>query len=373
MGHIGIIATDSWYVLNFRTTTILRLIDEGYDITVFCGNKQFMDELRSLGANAVYIPVIGRSINPVIVLRDFLILLFAVRKYRPSVILSFNPKTNVFTGLLRLFTKFRWVANISGTGVLGKKRGLLGYAIVQMYKFSFKKVDYVIFQNSKDKINWIESKIVSKECALRQFGSGVDLKKFQITEPKDDKITVVCISRLLVEKGIEYFINLAKITTEKSANISFILAGNEVDINRGGYNIDRVIEAQNAGYIEYIGMQRDVVPLISKRTIGCLLTRYNEGLPKSILEFMAVGRPVLISDFSAAEELVPLDKNGLIVNLDDSQWMEQASRFILELANDPEEYKRMCVNSRELAVNVFNDEIGISEYISLITRLTTFP
>lgn len=366
MTHVGLVASDSWYIWNFRAGTIQGLLIKGYKVTIFCGNLEYVDKLRSLGVNVVYVPFVGRSINPIINLRDLFRFFVAVKKHRPLVILSFNPKTNIYTGLIRRIIKFGWIANISGTGVLGEKNGILGNLIKQILKFVFKKVDHAIFQNCEDRDNWISQNIVRKSGTLRQFGSGINLEKFKKIKPPGGEITVVCIARLLKKKGIGNFIELAAQTKKIEPNIKFCLAGPIIKEKNLGFPLKKIQIAQSEGYIQYVGMLDDVRPLISQRTIGCLLTKYKEGLPKSMIEFLAFGRPILISSFSGAKDLVPKDTNGLILDLCDNQWIENAIKFLLDLSKNPTRYDQACDVSYSIAKENFNEEVGIGEYISLI-------
>jgi glycosyltransferase involved in cell wall biosynthesis len=369
MAHLALIATDSWYLWNFRAATICRLIDEGHDVLVYCGNRAYLKKLEALGARVLYIPLHGRGVRPLVEAGNLLRLGVNLWRDRPDVVLSFNPKGNLYSGFMRYIFSFAWIANVSGLGVLGEAQGYSGRAVDALFRFAFHRVDHVFFQNDTDLKSWTVSKIVPLTRASRQYGSGVDLSEFAFVPAPDCKLEVVCIARLLEKKGIGEFIELAKWVRTISPEVSFCLAGALVPIEQGGYPAEKIEAAVNAGHIRFLGMLDDVRPVLAGRTVGCLLTRYKEGLPRSMIEFLATGRPILVSAFNGAIDLVPASDNGKIVDPSSAGWIVEAAEFILEIARKPGHYDALCGNSRSLAERRFDGNVVIKEYVSNINAL----
>ena len=369
MAHIAIVATDSWYIWNFRAKTIQRLRATGHTVTCYCGNPDYMHRLRSLGATTHLLALDGRRAD---LLREGLVLLTlmrAVRRDRPDVVLSFNPKGNFYTGLTRRLFRFGWIANVSGLGVLGEKKGAFVDLLRRLFRFSFGTVDRVIFQNTEDLDVWVADGIVAQVRTTRQFGSGVDLTDFPIVHAPSGPLNVVCLARLLEKKGIADFIALAQKVRTTAPDVQFLLAGKPVPVAEGGVTSQIIEDAHRSGHITYLGMLDDVRPVVIQRTVGCLLTRYKEGVPRSMIEFLATGRPILISNFNGSHDLVGPHNNGKIVNLADSDWIDHAANFVWRCQSDAVFYEMLCHNAHILAEHRFDSGDGIRGYLGMIDAL----
>ena len=368
MARITFIANNSWYLLNFRRNTILRLLAAGHDVNVVCGNIERLQDFRSLGVSATYVPFGGRKFNLINEFRTFTLLLFALLRTNPEIVLSFNPKANLYTGFCRNFLSYRWISNVSGLGRLGDTRGIIGAIINLLFKFSYRKVDHTFFQSQVDFDKWLGAGIINSKRCSRLYGSGVDLVRFKAAAPLGEELHVVCAARLLKKKGIGHFIALAKYMRSSGLQLKFVLAGPLMPVDEGGFPKKKILEAVDLGFIEYLGYLENVVPLIRRRSVGCLLTEYNEGIPKSMIEFLACGRPLLISNFDSAYDLVPkTDKFGKVVDLKSSIWLDEAASYIKKLALDPQLYRSEGIAARSLAECRFDEQDNIHQYQKIIS------
>lgn len=369
MAHIAIVATDSWYIWNFRARTIQRLRDIGHTVTCYCGNPDYMSRLSDLGATTHLLALDGRRANPLREGLALMTLMRALQRDRPDVVLSFNPKGNFYTGLTRRLFRFGWIANVSGLGVLGEKKGAFGNLLRRLFRFSFGTVDRVIFQNAEDLDAWVADGIVPQVRTTRQFGSGVDLTDFPVVHPPSGPLNVVCLARLLEKKGIGDFIALAKKVRTTAPEVQFLLAGKPVPVAEGGVPSQIIEDAHRDGHITYLGMLDDVRPVVMQRTVGCLLTRYKEGVPRSMIEFLATGRPILISNFNGSHDLVGPHDSGKIVDLTRTDWIDDAADFVWRCQSDADFYDILCHNARTLAEHRFDGDVGIRDYVGMIEEL----
>lgn len=370
MAKIALIATDSWYVLNFRSDTIRELVSLEHDLVVYCGNTAHFAEIAELGAVPVHVPLYGRRVS---ILREIVALFclaWQLFRDRPEIALSFNPKGNLYTGLARRLFRYSWIANISGLGILGEAKGHKAGLINFVFRFALSRVSHCVFQSSTDLEDWVSAGIVPRDRTSRQYGTGVDLSSFYYIKPPVGSLTVVCAARLLEKKGIGEYIELAKFARDRVPGVEFCLAGSTVPNEEGGFPIERIREAEASGHIKFLGMVEDVRPLLAGRTLGCLLSRYKEGVPRSMIEFLATGRPILVSNFDTAIDLVPNSRTGQIFDLSDANWIPKATRFIHEISMDFALYEEMCVEARELAERRFDGGVGIKEYVERIGCLT---
>ena len=94
-------------------------------------------------------------------------------------------------------------------------------------------------------------------------------------------------------------------------------------------------------------------PVLRKSTIVCLPSSYGEGVPKSLIEAAACGRPIVAYNVVGCREIVRDGKNGLLVPPNNINLLEKALDTLLD-----DEAKRfeMGRESRLLAIDLFSNE-----------------
>ena len=104
------------------------------------------------------------------------------------------------------------------------------------------------------------------------------------------------------------------------------------------------------GTINYLGKLEDVRPAILDSSVY-VLPSYHEGIPRSVLEAMAMGRAVITTDTFGCRETVDHEINGYLVPIKDSNSIAHAmEKFIVK----PDLIKSMGSESRKIAVNKFS-------------------
>src|SRR5690606_31845962 len=118
-----------------------------------------------------------------------------------------------------------YIANITGLGTAVEKKGLLQKITVALYKYSFKKINTIFFQNEENMQFFIDKKIgIGKHHLL--LSSGVNLEQFKVAPyPSDDVIRFVFISRIMKEKGVDFYLEAARHFTSKYKNVEFHVCG----------------------------------------------------------------------------------------------------------------------------------------------------
>lgn len=360
---IAVVATNSWYLWNFRKETLAEMIAAGHEVLCICGNPDYFECLRGIGVSVRNVTFGPRGLHLGAFCKAHKALRTELSLFQPDVVLGFTLQANAQIGLARRQWG-RWVAVIAGQGALAQAGALRRWMTFLALRPLMRRAAAVAFQNEVDLKSWNTAGLVLPERASLMAGSGVDLEAWT-PEPADGPIDVLCHARLLRAKGIGHFLYLAKRAKERGLDVRFHLAGFSITQEFGGFPMAEIEAAAMRGEITFHGALDDVRPLFKGRTIGCLLTEYGEGKPRSLIEALAAGRPLLMSKIAGCDDLVCYN-NGLAVDLSKADWSDQALEFIKRLSRDPMLYRTLAENSRTLAEVRFGVRDNIKALMSLI-------
>ena len=315
MKKIIIVAPISKSLINFRGDLIKDMKNKGYNVITASPalSGKYVNIFRQQKIDNIPINFQRNKLNPFYDLVTLIKLFKIFWEQSPDIILSYTIKPVIWGGLAARFFKTNFYALITGTGFVfygvSTKRKLLRSFVVLLFKLSLKKSKAVIFQNIDDLDLFVERGIVPRSKTHLVNGSGVNIKKFYLANIPKGIINFLCIARLKGDKGIRQYAAAAKIVKKKFPNIVFNLVG-PVETSPDAISLDEVNSWSN--YISYKGEVEDVRPLIKDAHIY-VLPSYHEGLPRSTLEAMSMGRPIITTNASGCKETVKEGVNGFLV------------------------------------------------------------
>ena len=357
MKHILIIASYGPSLINFRLPLIKKLLSKGHKVSVASPNDEFSDNLKkqliSLGVNINIFILSRQSLN---IFKDFksLIEIYKIiRNTKPNIIISYTAKPVIYTGLvLKFFKKINYFPLITGLGFAFSKSSstklkILKYLMIKLYHAGLKSSAKIIFQNKDDQSLFLKLKIIKNlSCVVN--GSGVDLNSYPLTDLPSKPIFLM-IARLLVDKGVREYFEAAKIVRSRFSGIKFQLVGG-LDQNPSGISANELQSLINKGDVEYLGEMKSVQSTL-KLCKYYVLPSYREGTPRSILEALSTGRPVITTDAPGCRETVIHEKNGFLVPIKDPQALANA---MIRLLNEKDEtIKKMAKESYLIAKNKY--------------------
>ena len=291
------------------------------------------------------------KLNP---LYDFftLIRLFKIFwEQSPDIILSYTIKPVIWGGLVAKFFKTDFYALITGTGFVfygvSFKRKLLRSFVSFLYRLALKKSKGVIFQNIDDLNLFVDKGIVPRSKTHLVNGSGVDVEKFNVATFPKGSINFLCIARLKGDKGLRQYAAAAKIVKNKFPTVIFNLVAPE-ETSPDAISLDEV--SSWSDYINYKGTTTDVRPLIKDAHVF-ILPSYHEGLPRSTLEAMSMGRAVITTDASGCKETVKNGINGFIIPVASIDKLVEKMIWFIEHS---EQIEPMGIESRRMVVEKFD-------------------
>ena len=318
MKHILIVASYGPSLINFRLSLIKKLILKGYKVSVASPKDRFSDNLqKKLKDLGVTINIFSLSSAGLNLFKDFKTIFEIyriIKNSRPNIIISYTAKPVIYTGLvLKYFKKINHYPMITGLGYAfidrdKIKHQVIKYLIIKLYKESLKSSVKIIFQNNDDQSLFLKLKIIKKKKISNVInGSGVDLNMYPLTN-LPSKPVFLMMSRLLVDKGVREYVKAAKIVRSHFPNTRFQLAG-YLDENPSSITFQELQSWIDEGHIEYLGDKKKVQPIL-KSCKYFVLPSYREGTPRSVLEALSIGRPIITTDTPGCRETVIHKKNG---------------------------------------------------------------
>jgi glycosyltransferase involved in cell wall biosynthesis len=346
-----VVCNDLAYLLNFRRQLIEELLARGHAVTVAGPPGPLAAEVKALGVDFEPWIMTKAGRNPLAEAAVFLRLLRIVRRVRPDALFAYAIKP-VIWGMLAgaLGRARRRVALITGLGYAfiegpGLRRRLTRWAASAAYRVAFGCAHRVVFQNGDDEAYMTSHGILGRPAkAARVDGSGVDLEAYPARPLPPGPPVFLMIARLLKDKGAAEFVEAARRVRAALPEARFVLAGGS-DPNPAAVPAETVDLWRAEGLVELPGHVADVRPLLQACSVF-VLPSYREGTPRTGLEALATGRPVIVTDVPGCREVALAGENGWLVPARDAAALAEA---MLAAASDPARLAAMGVRSRALA------------------------
>ena len=370
MTRIVISANTSWYLFNFRKGTIQALLEKGCDVIAVAPVDPYSEKLRELGCHFEPLYMDRGSTNPIKDMRTTWHYYQIFLRLKPDLVFNFTPKVNIYSTLAAQFVKAKVVNNIAGLGSLFVSHSLASRIAKLLYRISQPLADFVFFQNEEDRKLFLDAGIVKQQFTDRLPGSGVDLSRFVVTPaPDDGSVRFILVARMLREKGVELYVEAARQLHQQYPNLEFNLLGFIDEDNPSGISRTQIEQWQNDGTINYLGTTDDVTKVLANQDCVVLPSYYREGVPKSLLEAAAMGKPIVTTDNVGCRETVDNGLSGFLCTPNDLLSLKNALDKIITMTHA--QRKKFGCTGRIKIENEFDENIIIKAYLSQLTNLTT--
>lgn len=372
MIRLFIVVNVDWFFLSHRKDIALSAQKNGYDVTVVTkdtGKKQYIE---ALGLKVIDLPMNRSGQN---IIEELYTCWFLYRFYRreiPDIIHHVGLKAILWGTLAAKLAKVHGVVNaVSGLGIFfsEENKSLVSKLLPKVLRFSHHRKNLaVIFQNEEDKGLFLKNRIIKEEQAFMIKGSGVDLNQYCYTpELESEKIKVLFTARMIVEKGVFVLVDAALKLKEKYGDkVEFLLCGG-LDDNPKAIKEEELKAVCDGGYIQWLGYRTDVLELLKSCHIVAFPSYYKEGLPKSLIEAAAVGRPIVTTNSIGCKETVVDGYNGYLIPVKDSETLAEKLNILFE---DENLRRNMGRNSRILAEKDFSIENVIHRHLEIYSQLS---
>jgi len=341
----------------FRRDLLAALVARGLTVYAMApeltSNAHTSTTLERLGVHLYDIPAQRAGTNPLADLWLLWRLYWLMRRIRPDIVLGYTIKPVIYgiiaAWLARVPHRYALITGL-GYAFTNGRGGALRRLVQRMYAFALHRAHKVFFQNPDDCALFGELHILpSSVPAVVVNGSGVDLGMFPaaVVSPRPLRFLMIC--RLLGDKGVREYVDAAQRIRAKCPDVRFGLAG-WIDENPDAISQSELSDWVAGGDIEYLGKLDDVRPALTECSVY-VLPSYREGTPRTVLEAMAVGRPVITTDAPGCRETVIDGRNGFLVPVKSVDALVAAMERFIE---DPGLAQRMGQESRKIAKSKYD-------------------
>ena len=331
MARVALIAGQAQSLVNFRGPLIDALLTQGHDVHAF-GPTADADTLAWLGARGVTyraIPLARTGLSPIGDAATLRALFTGFRDIRPDVVIAYTIKPVIYgmiaarlAGVPRRYAMITGLGYAFTDGVKSLKRRVARMAAMTLYRLALAQAHKVLFQNNDDLGEFHQLRLLSADTATGLVnGSGVDLARFT-PQPLPDVPVFLMIGRLLADKGVVEYIQAARALRAARPDAHCVLLGAR-DGNPAAMPAGLLERAVADSVIDWRGEMQDVRPAIAESSVF-VLPSYREGTPRSVLEAMAMGRPVITTDAPGCRETVSDGVNGILVPVRDTAALVRA-------------------------------------------------
>ena len=356
---VVILSSLSWSLINFRGALIARMIEEGHEVVACAPDEEpeVLERLARMGVRFRRTPMARAGTNPLHDIRTLLHYRRLMRAERPDVVVAYTQKPIIYGGLAaRLWSRARYFSIMSGLGYVFSEeadgRRWLRSVVSRLYRIGIAQARCIFVFNSDDHRLMQESGIVSPTQRVMQVpGSGIDLRHFAEQPLPNGPFTFLMMGRLMRDKGVGEYVEAARIVRARHPDVRFLLLTRPETENPTGYTAADLDRWREAGLIEFLPETRDVRPFIASAHAFVLPSFYREGLPRTILEALATGRPVITTDMPGCRDPIRHGVNGLLVPPRDASALADAMEAMIA---NPQRVTAMAGAARQTAVDVYD-------------------
>ncbi len=367
-----IVVNQDRFFLSHRLPIGMAAKNEGYDVTVVSQDTGESGRIREAGLKTIDLLInkAGTNLKDEVKTLFFLYKLF--RRERPDIVHLVGLKIMLWGSIACKLAGIKsMVSAVCGLGVLFDEQhahSLMSRSILKVLRWTHKgNGTRIIFQNEDDKAIFKAAKIMTEEQCGFTNGSGINLKDYDYTpEPIDGKIKVIFTARMIEDKGPMILIDAAKkLEADYKDQVQFLLCGG-LDTNPNGITKEVLEDKCDGEYIQWLGHRKDIHTLLNQSHIMAFPSWYREGLPKSVIEAAAIGRPVVTTDSVGCRDTVIDGKTGFIIPIKDS---EALASKLKTLFDNVALRKKMGENARKYAEEKFSIEDVVQTHISIYNSL----
>ena len=361
-----IIASYPASILKFRGALIAAIQQAGFDIHIaapeFNDYPEERDNLIALGYIVHDIPMQRTGTNPAIDAKTLLALYHLMRKIKPDYMIAYTIKPVIYGSLAaklaRIPQRFALITGLGyafqGADAVDYKKSNLQKIMHKLYSVALASTHKVFFQNPDDEALFKSTGILKPTASTKVVnGSGVDVSEYNVVPfpiiNNEPAPRFLLIARLLGDKGVKEYAQAAQLVKDKHPQAQFDLVG-WVDDNPDAIKQQELDKWVDDGLLNFWGKLSDVQPAIAASSIY-VLPSYREGTPRTVLEAMAMGRPIITTDAPGCRETVIDGQNGYLVPVKAIDELATAmERFIV----NPERIEQMGKASRQLVEEKFD-------------------
>ncbi|MBA3661687.1 MAG: glycosyltransferase family 4 protein [Gammaproteobacteria bacterium] len=352
---IFVVASYADSLINFRLQLMQEFLKRDFEVVALAPHDLDVKKiLETKNIRFIDIPLQRNGTNPLKDIKLLIALRNIFRKEKPSIVFSYTIKPVVYASLAAQLAGISQIYSLmTGTGYAfsnhNLKSKLIGKIARKLLKTALSQNTKVFFQNPDNLAFFIKENLITSQKPVAIFnGSGVDCQAFY-PAPQPADVSFLMIARLLYCKGVCEYVSAAAKLKKQYPHVRFKLVGWR-DTNPESVSQQELDNWIKQGDIEFLGKLSDVRDSIADSSVY-VLPSWNEGMPRTVLEAMAMGKPIITTDTPGCKETVIPSKNGFLIPVQNVDALYKAmAYFILH----PEKISGMGEVSRQVAVEKYD-------------------
>lgn len=371
--RILFIVNEDWFFYSHRLALAKACIADGWRVSVATRVNAHDDAIKSHNIHLIPSRMARGAISLSAFWHEILTVLqlaCVIRREKPAVMHLVGLKPVIFGWLATVLLPRPVTVNaLTGMGYIFTSAKFDVRVIRTLIKWMLKRAlhrrkSYLITQNKRDAADLLNGGIAAKERTLTIFGSGVDTGEFCPSPEPQGAVRITYVGRMLRDKGVEDLVRAAHELKQRRYDFELRLVGGTDPGNPTHISEEELREWDSEEFISWLGY-RDDVDAVWRETNIAVLPSYREGMPMSLLEASASGRPLVSTRVQGCEELVEHGFNGYLVEPND--WRNLANA-LEELMLDAEKRREMGAAARVRVENRFDQKTVISSTLRLYER-----
>lgn len=366
---VCVVANSAWNLVNFRLGLIRALIAQGHTVHILVPDGPETAQMRDAGGQVHLVSMDCKGTHP---LHDGWLcwqLLRQYRRLRPDVIVHYTIKPVIYGSLAARCLGIPVLNAITGLGTAFLSDGWLQRLVRKLYKLALPASPTVMFENPDDLALFVDGGLLQQRQAVQVPGPGIDVTHFTpcpLPDAHGAAPVFLLVGRMLRDKGVVEFVEAARQVRQVFPAARFALLGFLGVENISAITQEQMDEWVAEGDVEYWGSTSDVRPMVAKA--DCIvLPSYREGMPRTLLEASAMGRPLVATDVPGCREVVQEGINGVLCQAKDAISLAQAMLRIAQL--NPARRQALGLAGRQRVEDLFAEHHVINCYLRAISAM----
>jgi glycosyltransferase involved in cell wall biosynthesis len=354
---IILFANTDWYLYNFRLSLAKSIKAKGHELILLSPSGPYVQKLEEMGYSWREVKLSRKGFNPIQEINTILAIRSIYKIEKPDLVHHFTIKCVIYGSIAGKIVGVRKIINaITGLGYVFLNDNFrirsVRWLIKIFYRISLKNTK-VVFENEDDCDLFINNHLVKQDQVTIITGTGVDTDKFKPEKEAGGIPTMILIGRMLRDKGVNEFIEAAKVINQGKIQARFILVGDIDAGNPASLTKDNLQDWVHQGIVEWWGWREDIINIYHQASVVCLPS-YREGFSTTLIEAGACGKPLVASDVPGCRQIVINGKNGFLVP---QKNVGELVKALVKLISNPDLRKAMGINSREIIVKNFSSKM----------------
>ena len=368
--------TEDWFFCSHFLERAKAAKKAGYSIFVLSRISLKKDILDNYGMKFIAIPFNRKSTNPFYEFYVLIRIILIYKRVKPDIVHHVAAKPIIYGSIAARICRIKSVINAPvGMGYVFTSDSIKAKLLRPLMKILFKffidshnginKRNKIIFENKEDLKYFTKSGAVDPRNACIIQGAGVNIKQNYKPRKSKEIPTIALVARMLKDKGINEFVEAARIVNREKIFGNFLLVGDIDPGNPSSLKRQTLAKWNDDKLIKWVGWIENVGEILKKTDILCLPS-YREGLPKALIEGAAYGLPIVTTNTIGCKDVVEDGVNGFLVPIKN---VEQLSKRIFELIQNKDLRNKMGMESFKIASNKFSSKIINTQTLNVYNEM----